>query len=119
MLRKPMRLLRIAACVIATAAQAHEVNVPFADWFNSLKQPDSPTVSCCGVADQFYVDEYEVNPDEPAGFIAIVNGSRIEVPARKVDWTDVNPTGRGVIFLLGTEQGMGPTVLCFVPGFGT
>ena len=36
----------------------------------------------------------------------------VEIPREKVIWDRVNPTGRGIVFLLGRE------VLCFVPGMG-
>ena len=36
----------------------------------------------------------------------------VEFPREKVIWNRVNPTGRGVIFIQGSE------VICFVPGMG-
>src|SRR3954447_18656869 len=68
----------------------------FGDWTKSLKQPDTPNLSCCGPADAYWVDAYEPSKD---GFRALVHGIWLNVPAKKVIWNQVNPTGRGVIFV--------------------
>ncbi len=108
----------LVVCILAAAA--HEADAPFADWFMSLRQPDNPLASCCGPADQFYVDEYRPSEQDPGGFVAVVAGEPIEVPAAKVIWDRVNPTGRGVIFLSRREAWSGGErfVFCFVPGAG-
>lgn len=106
---------------LSLEAHGHEHNVPFADWFNSRKMPDAPSVSCCGEADQYYVRSYAASATPGQAFRAVVDdkagGSfEIDVPTAKVDWNSVNPTGRGVIFVTTTE--VGRSTLCFIPGTG-
>lgn len=111
-----MRAIMLAATLLCVApALAHE-NDAFADWMKSLKQPDRPTVSCCGPADQVYVDSYEPTDDE--GFIAYVNGREVKIPPQKVIWNRVNPTGVGVLFWSHHDED-GYIVYCFVPSAGT
>ena len=105
--------MNLCSLTLAAVILVHAESEPFAEWMASLKQPDAPTVSCCGPADQVYVDSYEETTD--GGFIAHVGDRVIKVPPYKVNWNDVNPTGRGVLF---TTQGTEPFVLCFVPGSG-
>jgi hypothetical protein len=128
-----LSVLQMLVCVIvfiviiilwfAGFVKAHEADTPFSQWFMSLKQPDNPIASCCGPADQFYVDRYEVD-HVTGGFTATVEGfdEPIYVPPEKVNWHDVNPTGRGVIFMstswVGNER-IGGKIYCFVPGIGT
>ena len=38
-------------------------------WFNGLRQPDNPTLSCCGKADAYWADSYEVNDDQCVAII--------------------------------------------------
>ena len=83
----------------------------------SLMRPDFPGGSCCGPTDQVYVDEYESN-EPTGGFIAIVGGNRLVIPANKVIWDRVNPTGRGVLFYTHYDE-QNYTIFCFVPGMGT
>src|SRR5438105_12037361 len=90
-------------CALAMPALAHDSSTPFADWFTSRKQPDNPAASCCGLSDQYYVDEYHSSPTDPGGFVVIVGSQEIIVPPEKVDWESANPTGRGVIFLAAPE----------------
>jgi hypothetical protein len=86
-------------------------------WFQSLTQPDNPTMSCCGEADAFEADQFEIEGDH---YVAIITGgddhvppgTRIQVPNSKMKWDKGNPTGHGVIFL-----GIGGQVYCYVaPG---
>jgi hypothetical protein len=118
-------LMAAATIVAAPAAHTHSADVEFAEWMMSLKQPDNPIASCCGPADQFYVERYEASAVAPGGFRAMVDGEWIEVPAHKVVWDRVNPTGRGVIFLSTrsdfpvTGDKKDAIVFCFVPGAGT
>ena len=74
-------------------------------WFNGLKQPDNPNVSCCGQADAYWADGYEVKGDQyvaiitdtrddtPLGRRHIENGKRVAVPNSKIKWDRGNPTG--------------------------
>jgi hypothetical protein len=86
-------------------------------WFQSLMQPDNPAVSCCGEADAFEADAFEVEGDH---YIAIITdgkgvippGTRIAVPNQKMKWDAGNPTGHGIIFIGPQRQ-----VYCYVtPG---
>ncbi len=96
------------------------------EWFRSLKQPDRPTVSCCGEADAYWADGVEVKdgqiiaiitdtrPDEPLGRRHVAVGTRFVVPPEKIKWDRGNPTGHIVIFL----HAIGGDVLCYVTGTG-
>lgn len=111
-----------AGLLVVFGLHAHPVGADFAEWMMSLKQPDSPAVSCCGPADQVYVASYGPSEDKKnrGGFWAILpEGRRVEIPAKKVIWDRVNPTGRGVLFM-GPAESYAPDgfVFCFVPGSG-
>ena len=86
-------------------------------WFQSLMQPDNPVMSCCGEADAFEADTFEVDGDR---YVAIITdgkgvlplGTRIPVPNQKMKWDAGNPTGHGIIFIGPRRQ-----VYCYVtPG---
>jgi hypothetical protein len=86
-------------------------------WFQSLMQPDNPAVSCCGEADAFEADTFEVEGDH---YIAIITdgkgvippGTRIPVPNQKMKWDAGNPTGHGIVFI-----GTNGQLYCYVaPG---
>jgi len=86
-------------------------------WFQSLRQPDHPRVSCCGEADAFEADSFEVDGDRYVAIITngkgvIANGTRIPVPNQKMKTDAGNPTGHGIIFIGPRGQ-----VFCYVtPG---
>jgi hypothetical protein len=85
-------------------------------WFENLKQPDHPRVSCCGEADAYEADNFEVEGDH---YVAIITGhravatiplgSRIPVPRQKMKFDAGNPTGHGIIFIDSQRR-----VLCYV-----
>ena len=86
-------------------------------WFQSLMQPDNPYLSCCGEADAFEADTFEVDGDH---YIAIITdgkgvippGTRIPIPNAKMKWDAGNPTGHGIVFIGAQGQ-----VYCYVaPG---
>jgi hypothetical protein len=86
-------------------------------WFESLMQPTNPAASCCGEADAFQADAFEVEGDH---YIAIITdghgdfptGARISVPNDRMKWDSGNPTGHGIVFI-----GSDTNVLCYVmPG---
>jgi len=95
------------------------VNTPPAirQWFQSLMQPDNPYMTCCGEADAFEADNFEVEDDHYVAIITdgkgvIPNGTRIEVPNQKMKWDRGNPTGHGFIFIGAQGQ-----IYCYVtPG---
>jgi hypothetical protein len=87
-------------------------------WFQTLMQPDNPVSSCCGEADAYEADSFEVDGDQYVAIITngkggIPEGSRIMVPNRKIKWDRGNPTGHGIIFI-----GSFGEVLCYVPPGG-
>jgi hypothetical protein len=96
-------------------------------WFQSLMQPDNPSVSCCGEADAYEADDYEVNGDH---YIAIITdmrsdefyngsfrphinpGTKIEIPNAKMKWDSGNPSGHGYVFI-----GTNGVLYCYItPG---
>ena len=87
------------------------------EWFQKLMQPDYPHMSCCGEADAFEADSFEVSGDEYVAIITngkgvIPEGTRIPVPNQKLKWDEGNPTGHGIIFIGSNGQ-----VFCYVtPG---
>ena len=94
-----MKLTLVALATLAMIAPAAaRDNGQWADqpaatrqWFQSLMQPDNPAVSCCGEADAFEADTFEVEGDH---YIAIITdgkgmlpaGTRIPVPNSKMKW---------------------------------
>lgn len=97
---------------------------PIVKWYQELMQPDNPAVSCCGEADAYWADSYEVQGNQ---YIAIITdtrpdgplkrkhrdvGSRFLVPNHKLKYDQSNPTGHGIIFLSNNDF-----VYCYVaPG---
>jgi hypothetical protein len=87
------------------------------EWFQKLMQPDNPHMSCCGEADAFEADSFEVSGDEYVAISTngkgiIPEGTRIPVPNQKLKWDEGNPTGHGIIFIGSNGQ-----VFCYVtPG---
>ena len=92
-------------------------------WFQDLKQPDHPRLSCCGEADSYEADLYEQDGDN---YIAIITGqgpavdkpvipvgTRLKVPNSKVKSDKGNPTGHGIIFVGGDNA-----IVCYVPPAG-
>jgi hypothetical protein len=87
-------------------------------WFQALMQPDNPFQSCCGEADAFEADFFEVNGDQYVAIITngkgvLPEGMRITVPNEKMKWDDGNPTGHGIIFI-----GANGEVFCYVTPAG-
>ena len=94
-------------------------------WFNGLRQPDNPTLSCCGEVDAYWADSYEVNGDQYVAIITdarddeplhrshVENGTRFAVTNTKIKWDLGNPTGHGIIFIGYLNQ-----VLCYLPPGG-
>jgi len=87
-------------------------------WFQSLTQPDHPRQSCCGEADAFEADRFEVEGDHCVAIITdgsgiLRTGTRIAVPNdEKMKFDAGNPTGHGIIFIGAKGQ-----VYCYVtPG---
>jgi hypothetical protein len=113
-------LMSIAGGVIAHARDNGQwANSPaqIQHWFQSLMQPDNPSMSCCGEADAFEADTFEVEGDHYVAIItdgrgALANGTRVHVPNQKMKWDQGNPTGHGIIFMGSNRQ-----IYCYVaPG---
>jgi hypothetical protein len=118
----PLAALAALAMIASAAArdngQWSDSPAQIRQWFQSLMQPDNPSMSCCGEADAFEADTFEVEGDHYVAVITdgkgvVANGTRIPVPNRKMKWDAGNPTGHGIVFLrVGTLN-----VYCYVaPG---
>src|SRR5436190_2124372 len=46
-------------------------------WFRDLMQPDNPRVSCCGEADAYYADSFDVQGEN---YVAIITDTREDGP---------------------------------------
>jgi hypothetical protein len=119
-----MALLLFIILLLSPAASARDSGqwasepAPVRQWFQTLMQPDNPTSSCCGEADAYEADSFEVDGDQYVAMITngkgdVPEGSRIAVPNRKIKWDRGNPTGHGIIFI-----GSFGEVLCYVPPGG-
>jgi hypothetical protein len=49
------------------------------EWFDGLMQPDNPNRRCCGLADAYWADSYEVKDNQ---YIAIITDERDDKPLR-------------------------------------
>src|SRR5262245_61185456 len=101
-------------------------------WFQELKQPDKPRVSCCGLGDAYYADETytkdgrniavitDERDDSVLGRPHVPVGTEVVIPDHKMKWDRGNPTGHSIIFLaVGTQDGNRIyEVYCFVDGNG-
>lgn len=87
-------------------------STPESKWYQTLMQPDNPTVSCCGEADAYWADSYEVSkdgeyiaivtderPDEPLKRPHVDVGTKITIPKHKLKYDQSNPTGHGIVFM--------------------
>jgi hypothetical protein len=120
-------ILLCAVFAFMTRAKAHDdEHHEFDEWYESLKQPDNPGVSCCGVADAYGCDD--VFTQDGKNFCRITDdrllnrrpplplGTVIEIPDNKLmvgAQTKGNPTGHSIVFL--SSGGM---VYCFVMAGG-
>lgn len=123
----------LGACVgVVAIAKARDVgqwegsDPSIARWFQTLRQPDQPAISCCGESDAYWADNVEIDkdgqviaiitddrPDEPLRRPHVPIGTRIAVPANKLKWDSGNPTGHVVIFLSRNLD-----VFCYVQNGG-
>jgi len=125
-MRRLVHMLGYAAplsVVCGLSVWGHDSNTPYAQWISSLRKPDFPLSTCCGIADQYYVKEYQPSRRDGIAFTAIVTTHdgrtdfSIDVPEEKVIWNRFNPTGRAVIFI--EDNDWVSKVVCFVPSIGT
>lgn len=122
-------LIAVLFCFRSSPAHARDFGQwdrsdPIVKWYQELMQPDNPVVSCCGEADAYWADSFEVEGDK---YVAIITdsrpdaplrrkhvdvGTRIVVPNHKLKYDQSNPTGHGIIFLSANDF-----VYCYVaPG---
>lgn len=97
---------------------------PTRQWFESLRMPDTPSTSCCGAADGYWADDFELKDgqyvaivtdtraDEPLERAHIPPGTRFVIPEGKVTFAPDNPTGHGWLFV------MSGVVFCYLPPSG-
>src|ERR1700730_16234072 len=120
--RSTMRYVALLLLLSSTAlardnGQWNDRPINIREWFQSLMQPDNPYMSCCGEADAFEADTFEVDGDHYVAVITdgkgvLPSGTRIAVPNQKMKWDRGNPTGHGIIFIGSQGQ-----VYCYVaPG---
>jgi hypothetical protein len=74
---------------LASAPQARDfgqwgnVDSEISKWFRALMQPDTwPPVSCCGEADAYWADKFEIGPNGQT--IAIITDDRDDGPLMRV-----------------------------------
>lgn len=86
---------------------------PHRGWFEGLQRPDG--VSCCGLGDSHFTDDYRILQSGDAEVTVVVNGKKqtFVVPRDKVlvGKASENPVGHGILFLSATFE----VVYCFVP----
>jgi hypothetical protein len=77
--------LAVVALLASTAINARDVgqfddpaNAYLKRWYQDLKQPDNPAVSCCGEADAYWADAFEATSD--GQYIAIITDPRDDEP---------------------------------------
>ena len=127
-----MRSIMIALAFLSVTASARDLGqwgnqaTEVSQWFRALMRPDVPNLSCCGEADAYWADQFEMSSD--GQYAAIITddrpdgplrrphrepGEKIVVPNDKIKWDAGNPTGHGVIFIGGQGQ-----VYCYVTPSG-
>ena len=75
----------VIALFISTAMNARDLgqwndpaSADLKKWYQDLKQPDKPDVSCCGEADAYWADAFEATSD--GQYIAIITDARGDEP---------------------------------------
>ncbi len=103
-------------------------------WYRNAQMPDRPGASCCGEADAYWADSWELGGTNKDQYVAIITdtrddvqfsrrhvapGTKILVPNHKIATTQGNPTGHGIIFIRWDDESNDYGVLCyFAPGGG-
>ncbi len=124
-------LVAFGLAMISTAF-AHDPDNPQIDkWYESLKMPDQPAMSCCGESDAYWCDGIHVRqgrtycvvtddrPDEPLHRTHLELGTEILIPDHKLTWKDGNPTGHAILFISPGVIGSERVVYCFVQNGGS
>lgn len=114
----------LIAIILSFAAPAYsagrwdEVDPETRAWFESLRQPDNPSVSCCGSGDAYFVDELEITNGKVFATITDNRGNplplglKLEIPKHKMN-RDPNIMNRYIVF--ASPDGR---VFCFISGTG-
>jgi hypothetical protein len=125
-------ILATVTFIVLTSAHGRDngqwdaVDADVRRWFQQAIQPDT-YASCCGEADAYYADSFEV---EDGQYVAIITderyvqgrppvpvGTRVKVPNNKLPDPTVqkvpNPTGHGIIFMNSNQM-----VFCYFPPGG-
>jgi hypothetical protein len=120
-----LMLLGAAVAFARDLGQWETSNPEIITWYQNLMMPDAPSVSCCGEADAYWADTFEVQDGK---YVAIITddrpdaprhrphrdvGQRVVIPNYKVKFNEGNPTGHGVLFI-GANGG----IYCYVPPGG-
>jgi len=121
-----MRLAALILLASTSLALAHDEDHANDEWYQSLMQPDNPTMACCGIADAYWADKFFVKDGKTFAVITddrpdaplhnrphVPNGTIIEVPPNKLKWDRSNPTGHTIIFLTRNKY-----VYCYVQSTG-
>jgi hypothetical protein len=111
-------LLLVGPALARDNGQWDAISPATREWFQGLKQPDHPGVSCCGEADAVEADEWRVMRDHVEATVTngrgyVPDGTVISVPLSKMKQDAGNPTGHSILFLSSGHQ-----VFCFVVGAG-
>lgn len=126
-------LFNIRVSPARDAGQWEGTDPEIREWYQNLKQPDAPVASCCGEADAYWADSFEVKDNQVIAIITderedgplrrrhVDIGTKIVIPADKMKFGpndpqsiegNKNPTGHGIVFL-----SRGDYVYCYVaPG---
>lgn len=86
-------------------------------WFPTVKVPDQPAMSCCGIADAYEADIYRVEDGKTIarvtkGDAKWQTGHEVVIPPNRIVpfRSHGNPTGHGVVFIGSAGQ-----VYCYLP----
>jgi hypothetical protein len=132
-------LLRVIAFLLVLVALtfynhrswAHDPDHPEnMEWYQSIKMPDDPERSCCGIGDAYFCNDMQVvdgktfctitddRNDEVRGRVHIPVGTKILIPPEKLirgaEAKKGNPTNNGVIWAKPSAWSDGYTVFCYV-----
>lgn len=137
-----LAVLSQAGCAATEPTYAADINQTNTEWYAGLMQPDNPYLSCCGEADAYFSDSYEVSGDQ---YVAIITderpderrdefgrritrphipvGTRVPIPNGKIKFDKGNPIGHGIVFighsLISTNGAVGNGgVFCYLPPGG-
>jgi hypothetical protein len=132
-------LISVQLASARNVGQWANVDPAQAEFYEKLKQPDQPSISCCGSGDAYFADKVDIDevgnlvaiitdtrPDGPLMRVHVPVGTRIVIPKRKLRKHPIpNPTGHTVVFLAssamyddtGTEPPGSPiySVYCYEP----